>query len=212
MQPTADFQDQLTAPRLPQAAGVVHHATAGDAAGDVRHTPAAAGEAPMRGFLGAPQGPSSRVAGRPAGGPVVPGERQAAQVLEHPAACGPGRRRGLGPPLLLRAPRLGRTPKAEGERRLDPQPMWHRGACLRAAITARLRRRLLGTREAPCGAIVAHRGAAGGAPGGDGSWRGSTTAVASASATPRRCASSGTDRVGVSPSGRRVARRTTQRR
>jgi hypothetical protein len=211
MQATTDFHDQITDTRLPQAAGVVNHATAFDAAVDVLNTHAAAGDASIHGFLGARQGSSSRFAGRHDGFHLVQGERQEAQILEQPAACGQGIRRGIGNPLIMSAPRIGRTQKEDGERRIDQQHIFHCVAFLLAAITARLLSRILGTLDAAFGAIVAKRGEAGDSPGVDGSLVGTTNAVASASATPRRVANTVTDRVGASPSVRSVARRTTKR-
>jgi hypothetical protein len=87
------------------------------------------------------------------------------------------------------------------------------------AITARLLKRILGALDAPFGPIVAKRGegaagagaAAGGADVVGGPSIGTIMAATSASATPRRCANACTDRVGASPSVRRVARRTTKR-
>jgi hypothetical protein len=211
MQPTADFHNPITAARLPQAAGVMNHATAFDAAVHGLKTHAAAGDAPIRGFLGARQSSSARFAGRHDGFHLVQGERQEAQILEQPAASGHGVRRGGGNPLVVSTPRIGGTQKEDGERRLDQQHILHRMAFRLATITARLLSRILGTFEAPFGAIVAKRGEADGSPGGDGSWGGATTAVASSSATPRRFASSVTDRVGASPSVRSVDRSTTKR-
>ena len=84
-----------------------------------------------------------------------------------------------------------------------------------AAITARLLSRILGALDAPFGAVVAERGEAGTATaavgrsdgGDDDPSVGSTTAAASASATPRRWANSVKARVGASPNVRSVARR-----
>jgi hypothetical protein len=211
MQPTADFHDQITDACLPQAAGVVNNATALHAAVDVLDAHAAAGDAPIRGFLGARQGSSSRFPGRHDGFHLVQGERHEAKILEQPAACGQGVRRGLGNPLVVSAPRIGRTQEEDGERRIDQQHIFHCMAFLLAAITARLLSRILGTLDAPFGAIMAKRGEASGSAGVDGSLVGTTNDVASASATPRRFASSITDRVGASPSVRSVARSTTKR-
>src|SRR6267142_1169089 len=91
----------------------------------------------------------------------------------------------------------------------------HDAAAL-AAIIARLLSRILGALNAPFGPIVATRGeagasaAAGGSDALSGSSVGLTMAVASASVTPRRLASSVTDRGGACPSARSVARRTTR--
>jgi hypothetical protein len=211
MQATADFHDQITDARLPQAAGVMHNATALDAAVDVLNAHAAAGDPPIGGFLGARQGSSSRFADRHDGFHLVQGEREEAQILEQPAARGQRVRRGIGNPLVMSAPRIGGTQKENGERGIDQQHIFHRMAFLLTAITARLLNRILGTLDTPFGAIVAKRGAAVRSPGADGSWVGTTNAVASASAIPRRLASSVTDRVGASPSVRSVARSTTKR-
>jgi hypothetical protein len=215
MPSTADFHDQITDACLSQAAGVMHDATACDAAVDLLKAHATTGETPTRGFLGARQGSSSRFAGWHEGFPRGQGERQEAEILAHPAARGPGGRRGLGHPLVVRAPRVGRTQKETGARGIDQQHLFPRMACLLAAITARLLRRILGTRDAPFSAITAKRGeagaGAGGATGVSGSLVGTTSAVASASAPPRRFASSVTARVGASPSVRSVACSTTKR-
>ena len=64
MPSTADFHDQITAARLPQAADVVDHATAFDAAGDLLNAHATAGDTPMGSLLGAREGSFSRFSGR----------------------------------------------------------------------------------------------------------------------------------------------------
>lgn len=75
--------------------------------------------------------------------------------------------------------------------------------------------RILGAPDAPFGAIMATRGEAGAAAEEStvvgGPAVGTTRAAASASATPRRWANSGKDRVGASPRVRSVARRTTKK-
>jgi len=73
MQSTADFHEQITGARLQPAAGVVNNATAFDAAGDMLNMHAAAGDAPIRGFLSARQGSSSRFSGRHDGFLLVQG-------------------------------------------------------------------------------------------------------------------------------------------
>ena len=166
MQPTADGHDPITDARLPQAAGVVDHATALDPAGDGLNAHATAGGPPIRRFLGAPEGPSSRVSGRHDGFNLIESERQAAEILEHPAACGQGIRRGIDHPLVMGAPRVGGTQQEEGERRVDQQHIFPRMAFFLAAIIARLRSRILGPLDAPFGAIVANRGEAGAGAGG----------------------------------------------
>jgi hypothetical protein len=112
---------------------------------------------------------------------------------------------------------MGVTQKENRERGVDQQDVFDRVALFLAAITARLLSRILGALDAPFRPIVSKRGEAGGGAaagradvGGDPSV-GTTMAAASASATPRRCANSVTDRVGASPSARSVALSTTKR-
>jgi len=187
----------------------VNHATAFDAAVDVLTTHAATGDPPLRRLLRPCELPSSRLPGRH--DELHPGARARpeAEILKQPAARGPRVGGRIRNPLVVSAASLGGTPKEELERRLDQQHICHRVAFLLAAITARLLSWRLGTLAAPFGALVAKRGEAGGSTGVDGSWVGTTNAVASASATLRRFASSVTERVGASPSVRRVAWRTT---
>jgi hypothetical protein len=218
MQCTADFHDQIADARLPQAAGVVDDAAALDTAGDMLDAHTATRDAPIGGFSAAREGPASRLAGRHDDLDVVAGERQEAQILEPPAPCGQGIRRGLRHPLLVGAAGIGLTQEEAGERRVDEPYVFHRVVSFLAAITARLLKRILGALDAPFGALVATRGevatGAGAAAGGAdvaGSAVGMTMAATSASATPRRFAKACTDRVGASPSVRSVARRTTKR-
>ena len=152
---TADFHDHIADARLPQAAGVVDDAAALDTAVDRRDAHTATRDAPIGGFLAARAGPASRLAGRHEALDGVAGERQEAQILEPPAPCGPGSRRGLRHPLIVGAAGRGLTQEKEGERRVDEPYVVHRGVSFLAAITARLLKRLLGALEAPCGAIVA---------------------------------------------------------
>jgi hypothetical protein len=63
MQRTADCHDEITDARLPQAAGIVDHATAFDATVDVLNAHTTTREAPIRGFLRACDGPASRFPG-----------------------------------------------------------------------------------------------------------------------------------------------------
>jgi hypothetical protein len=219
MQRTADFHDQIAAACPPEAAGVVDDATALDAAVHRLEAHAPAGDATIGRFLRPRESPTSWCPRRHADRDVVQCERQAAEILEQPAAGGQAVRRGLGKPLVVSAPRVGRTPKEHRECRVEQQDVFHRMVCFLAARTARLRSRILGALEAPFGAIVAERGAAGAdagaaargsdAPGS--SAVGLPRAAAAASVIPRRSAKSAQDRVGASPSARSVTRSTTQR-
>ena len=87
MPPTADFHDQSTDARLPQAASVVNHATACDAAVDVLTTHAATSDTPIRRSLRPCELPSARLPGRHDDLHPVERERQAAESREQPAAC-----------------------------------------------------------------------------------------------------------------------------
>jgi hypothetical protein len=219
MQPTADFHDQIADTGLPEAAGVVDDATALDAAVDMFDAHAAAGNAPIRGFLCPRQGPSPRLLRRHDRLDLVEHERQEAEVLEQPAARGQRVRSRIGNPLIVGASRIGVTQKENRQRRVDQQHVFHRVAFFLAAITARLLSRILGAPDAPFRPVVPKRGAvgasagaaAGGAAGVGDPSVGTTRVFASASATPRRWANSVKDRVGASPRARSVARRTTKR-
>jgi len=90
MQRTADFHDQVADARLPEAAGVVDHAAALDAAVDVLDAHAATRDASIGGFLAAREGSASWLAGRHDDLDVVERARQAAQILEQPTARGSG--------------------------------------------------------------------------------------------------------------------------
>jgi hypothetical protein len=218
MQRTTDFHHQITDARLPQAAGVVNDAAALHTAVDVLNADAAACNPSIGGFLRPREGSAPWLLDRHDDLDVVEGERQEAQILEQPAPCGQGIRRGIRHPLIVGAAGIGLTQEEDGERRVDEPYVFHRVVSFRAAITARLLKRILGALDAPFGAIVAKRGevatGAGAAAGGAevvGSSVGTTMAATSASATPRRFANACTDRVGASPSVRSVARRTTKR-
>jgi hypothetical protein len=219
MQGTADFHEQITNPRLPQATGVVDDATALDATVDMldAHTPAS--DTPIRGFLRPCEGPAPGLPRRHDDLDVGQRERQEAEILAQPAPRRQRVRGHLGHPLIVGAAGIGLTQQEDREGRVDQQHVFHRMVCFLAAIIARLLSRILGALDAPFGAIVAKRGeadagagAAVGRSDGDGSPSvGSTIAAASASATPRRWANAVTDRVGASPSVRNVARSTTKR-
>ena len=193
----------------------MHPATALDAAVHVRDADAPTGDAPMGRFLRAREGPASRLLGRHEHLDLRERKGQKSQVLEPLAARGPGLGGGIGHPLGMGTAGVGVTQKEEDERRVDQPHGFHGSALFLAARTAPLLSRILGALDAPCGPVVAERGeggsdAAGSTRDGD-AGGGTTTAAASASATPRRCANAGTDRMGASPSARRVARRTTRR-
>jgi hypothetical protein len=219
MQGTADFHEQIADARLPQATGVVDDAAARDATVDRLDAHTATRDAPIRGFLCTCEGPPPRLLRRHDDLDVVEGARQEAQIREQPAARGQRVRGGLSDTFIVGTARLGLTEQEDRERRMDQQHLFDGVARFLAAITARVLSRILGTRDAPFGPVVAKRGEVGAGAGAavgrsaDGSAPslGVTMAAASASATPRRFASSVTDRVGAAPSVRRVDCSTTKR-
>ena len=185
-------------------------ATALDTAVHVLNAHATAGDAPIRAFLGAAQGPAPRLPGWHDDLHLIECERQEAQILEQPAARGQRVRRRIGNALIVGATSIGVTQKEDRERGIDQQHVFDRVALVLAAITARLFSRLLRAPDAPFSAIVAKRGEAGGSVGVGGPSEG-TIAAASASAIPMRVANSAKDRLGASPSARSVACRTVNR-
>ena len=219
MQRTADFHDLISGTCLPQAARVLNNATALDAAVDMLDADATACDAPIHGFLCAREGPAPRLLGGHDDLDLVERARPKAEVLEPPAACGQGVGRGIRHPLVVDTARIGGTQQEDRERRVDQEHMFHRLACFLTAITARLFTWVVGARDAPFGAIVANRGevgartgaTAGRSAGVGSSAVGTTRAAASASVTPTRCASSCKERLGASPSVRRVPCRTPHR-
>ena len=210
---TADFHEQITDADRPEAAGVMDEATAFDATVDLRDAHAPAGDAPIRRCRCARAGTASWLPGRHDELSVVEGERQDAPSLAHAAPRGPGVGGRLRHPFLVGATSRGRTENEARQRRVDPPHMCHRVARFLAALTARLRRRILGAPDAPLGTIRPTRGEVGAGAGraaGAGGCSGRTTiAVIAAAATPRRFARSVKDRAGASPSVCRVAGRTT---
>jgi hypothetical protein len=216
MQRTADFHDPVADARLPEAAGVMDHAAALDAAVDVLNAHAAAGDAPIGGFLAAGEGSASWLAGWHDDLHLVPREGLEAQILEQPTARGSRRGGGIRNALILDTTRGGLTQAENRQHGIDQPYIFDRVARFLAAITARLLRRILGTPDASCGPIMRNRGDAGDWAGAAADARGSscpdpTKALTSASVTPRRFASSIKDRLGVAPSVRSVACRTTNR-
>ena len=219
MQRTADFHDKIADPLLTEAERVLDDATALDATVDVLDAHAPTGDAPIRGLLRACELPSSRLPGRHDDLHPVECECQEAQILEQPAPRRQGVRGGLGNAFIVGTACIGLTQKENRECRVDQQHVFHRVVFFLAAIIARLLSRILGALDAPFGAIVAKRGEAGtgiaatvgSSDGGGDPSVGSTMAAASASAMPRRVASSCTDRVGASPNVRSIARSTTKR-
>jgi hypothetical protein len=132
---TADFHEPIADARLSQPAGVMDYAAALDAAVDVL-------DAPIRLFLRACEGSSSRCLGRHDDLDLRQRERQAAEILTQATPCGPGVRGGIGNPRIGDTAGV-RLPETETrECRVDPPHVFHRVALFRATLTARLLRRI----------------------------------------------------------------------
>jgi hypothetical protein len=219
VQGTADFHDQVADARLAEAAGVVDDSAALDAAVDVLDADAATRDASIGGFLTAREGSAAGFAGWHDDFDLVEREGQEAQILEPLTAHRSGLGGGLSHPLVVGPPLRGLTQEEDGQHGVDQQHIFDRVTRFLAAIIARLLSRILRTPDAPFGAIMPTRGEAGtwadigvgGSAGGSGSGTGTTSALTSVSVTPRRFANSVTDRVGASPSARRVACRTVNK-
>src|SRR2546425_13263959 len=108
---------------------------------------------------------------------------------------------------------IGITEKEDEEQGIHEQDVFDRVVFFLAAITVGLFSRVLGADDAPFRPVMGKRGDAGvaagaAATGAGASASGATTVAASASATPSRCASAASERVGASPRVRRAASST----
>src|SRR5215467_9915907 len=111
---------------------------------------------------------------------------------------------------------MGRTQKEDDEERIDEQDIFDGVVLFLAAIARGLFRRVVGADDAPLGAVMGTRGAAGAAvgtatTGAGSSVSGVTTVAASASETPRRWARAARERAGASPRARSAASNTGNR-
>src|SRR5436190_1028218 len=105
---------------------------------------------------------------------------------------------------------IGLAQKKDREWSIDQQDIFDRMVLFLAAITVCLCRRVLGADDAPFGAVMGTRGAAGATAGPAttgvaASSSGVTTVAASASETPSRCARAVRERAGASPRVRNAA-------
>src|SRR3989449_11668606 len=96
-----------------------------------------------------------------------------------------------------------RTEKEDREQSIHEQDIFDCMVLFLAAITLGLFSRVLGADDAPFRPVMGKRGDAGTAAGS--SARGVITVAASASETPKRCASAVRERAGASPRERRAA-------
>ena len=117
---------------------------------------------------------------------------------------------------FMGAAAVGVAQKEDREEGIDQQDIFDGVVLLLPAITLFLFNRVLGVDDAPLGAVMGKRGAAGAAvgtatTGADSSSIGVTTVAAVASEMPSRCARAVRERAGASPRARSAARRTGRR-
>ncbi len=160
MQATANFQDHLACPRLPETADVVDEAAALDATVHRLDPHPAPCDAPIDRFLRTREGSPPRLLGRHDDCDLGEHTCQNAQILKPPAPCRPGIRGLISHPLIVGATSGGATAQEDREHRMDQPEVFNRMALVLAAITARLLSWMLGALDAPFGAIVATRGEA----------------------------------------------------
>src|SRR5215510_1122797 len=137
-------------------------------------------------------------------------ERQEAQILQQPTPRREGVGSGLGNAQIMHTAAIGIAQKEDDEERIHEQDIFDRVVLFLAAITRGLFNRVLGADDAPLGAVMGKRGAAGVAvgtatTGADSSSSGVTMVAAAASATPRRWARAERERAGASPRARSAA-------
>ena len=112
---------------------------------------------------------------------------------------------------------VGVAQKEDRQWGIDEQDIFDRVVFFLAAITVFLFSRVLGADDPPFRPVMGKRGAvtagvtAGAITGALSSPRGVTTAVASRTVTPSRCAKAASERVGASPRERRAVRSTGSR-
>ena len=111
---------------------------------------------------------------------------------------------------------MGVAQKEDDEQGIDEQDIFDGVVFFLPAITLGLFRGVLGADDAPLGAVMGKRGAAGAAvgtatTGAGSSASGVTTVAASASETPRRWARAARERAGASPRARSAASNTGNR-
>jgi hypothetical protein len=137
-------------------------------------------------------------------------ERQEAQILQQPTPSREWVGDGLSDAQIMDTAAVGVAQKEDDEERIDQQDIFDRVVLFLAALTRGLFNRVLGADDAPLGAVMGTRGAAGVAvgtatTGADSSSSGVTTVAAAASETPRRWTKAERERAGASPRARSAA-------
>jgi hypothetical protein len=130
MQRAADFHQEVADARLPQATGVMDDATALDAAVDVLNAHATAGDAPIRCFLRAREGPATWFLGRHNDLNLLERERQEAEILEQTAPREQRIGGGVCNPLIMGATWIGVTQKGLAAAAVRKPPVSREGTRL----------------------------------------------------------------------------------
>src|SRR5262252_7463716 len=212
MQGTAEFHHQIADALFPQTDAVFHDAAALDTAIDVLDPEPPLVECLVGQVLLPRELMTTGFLGRHEDLHFRERERQEAQILQQPT---PGRERvgrGFRNAQIMGTAAIGIAQKEDREEGIDEQDIFDSVVFLLPAITLLLFNRVLGVDDAPLGAVLVKKGAAGVAVGtattGADSSSGVTTVAAVASEMPSRCARAVRERAGASPRARSAARRT----
>src|SRR5215831_10489756 len=210
VQGTTELHHQVTDTLFPQAHPVFHNATPFDAAVDMLDpepplVERLVGQVLLQGQL--------RTAGllrRHEDLHLREREGQEAQILQQPTPSRQGVGSSLRDAQIMGTAAVGVAQKEDREEGIDQQDIFDGVVFLLPAITLLLCSRVLGADDAPLGAVMGKRGAAGAVvgtatTGADSSSSGVTTVAAVASATPRRWARAARERAGASPRARSAA-------
>ena len=216
VQGTAEFHHEIADALLPQADPVFHNATPLDTAVDMLNPQSAVVERLVGQVLLQGQLRTAWLLRRHEDLHLRERERQEAQILHQPT---PSRKRvggSLRDAQIMGTAAVGVAQKEDREEGIDQQDIFDGVVFLLPAITLLLCNRVLGVDDAPLGAVMGKRGAAGVAvgtatTGADSSSSGVTTVAAVASEMPSRCARAVRERAGASPRARSAARRTGRR-
>ena len=210
VQGTTELHHQVTDTLLPQAHPVFHNATPLDAAVDMLDTEPPLVERLVGQVLLQGQLPTAGLLRRHEDRHLREREGQEAQILQQPTASRERVGSGLRNAQIMGTAAIRVAQKEDREEGIDEQDILDGVVFFLAAITLALFSRVLGADDAPLGAVMGKRGAAGAAvgtatTGADSSSSGVIT-VAAAFETPRRWARAVSERAGASPRARSAAR------
>src|SRR2546427_7039305 len=210
VQGTADLHHEIADALLPQPDPVFHNTTTLHTTVDMLHPQSAVVERLVGPLLLQGQLRTAWLLRRHEDRHLRERERQEAQILQQPTPSREGVGRGLRDAQIMDTAAVGVAQKEDDEERIDEQDIFDGVVLFLTALTRGLFSRVLGADDAPLGAVMGTRGAAGAAvgtatTGADSSSSGVTTVAASASETPRRWARADRKRAGASPRARSAA-------